>query len=75
MNETDWFRLIITCLEASLLLYGVKLAMANRNVHVKKFDISNHSTIEKFMDDCNEIFKNKILLNHIQKIKKKSYFK
>ena len=27
---------------------------------VKKFDISNHSSIEKFIDECNEIFENKI---------------
>ena len=27
---------------------------------VKKFDISNHSTIEKFINDCNEILNNKI---------------
>jgi NADH:ubiquinone oxidoreductase subunit 6 (subunit J) len=39
-NERDWFRTIITCLEAFLLLYGVKLAMANRNVHMKEFNSS-----------------------------------
>lgn len=31
-----------------------------KNVIVKKFDISNHSTIEKFINDCNEILNNKI---------------
>ena len=30
------------------------------NVVVKKLDISNHSSIEQFMDECDEIFKNKI---------------
>ena len=39
-NETDLFKTIITCLEAFLLLYGVKLAMANRNVHIKEFNSS-----------------------------------
>ena len=31
-----------------------------KNVTVKKFDISNHDLIEKFISDCNDIFKNKI---------------
>ncbi len=31
-----------------------------KNVEVKKFDISDHSSIEKFIDECNEIFQNKI---------------
>ena len=31
-----------------------------RNVQVKKFDILNHSSIEKFIDECNEIFESKI---------------
>ena len=30
------------------------------NVQVKKFDILNHSLIEKFIDECNEIFEGKI---------------
>ena len=30
------------------------------NVQVKKFDILNHSSIEKFIDECNEIFEGKI---------------
>ena len=35
-------------------------------VNVKKFDISNHSSIEKFMDDCSETFNGKldILINN-----------
>ena len=31
-----------------------------KNVIIKKFDISNHSTIEKFINDCNDILNNKI---------------
>ena len=27
-----------------------------KNVITKKFDISNHSSIEKFINECNEIF-------------------
>ena len=30
------------------------------NVITKRFDISNHSSIEKFIDECDEIFHNKI---------------
>ena len=30
------------------------------NVIIKQFDISNHSSIEKFIEECNEQFKNKI---------------
>ena len=30
------------------------------NVITKRFDISNHSSIEKFIDECDEIFQNKI---------------
>ena len=30
------------------------------NVIIKQFDISNHSSIEKFIEECNEEFKNKI---------------
>ncbi len=30
------------------------------NVHVKKFDISNHSSIEKFVNECNEVLNGKI---------------
>ena len=59
-------------LNANIIATGTnedKLKKINQtfsNVHVKKFDISNHSTIEKFMDDCNETFKNKldILINN-----------
>ena len=31
-----------------------------KNIKIKKFDISNHSSIEKFIDECNVIFDNKI---------------
>ena len=31
-----------------------------KNVKTIKFDISNHALIEKFIDDCNEIFQNNI---------------
>ena len=30
------------------------------NIEIKKFDISNHKLIETFIDECNEIFENKI---------------
>ena len=30
------------------------------NIKIKKFDISNHSSIEEFIDECNIIFDNKI---------------
>ena len=30
------------------------------NCTIKKFDITNHELIEKFIDECNEIFENKI---------------
>ena len=30
------------------------------NVIIKKFDISNHNVIENFINECNEIFNNKI---------------
>lgn len=63
---------ILNKLNANIIATGTnedKLKNINQtfsNVHVKKFDISNHSTIEKFMDDCNETFKNKldILINN-----------
>ena len=31
-----------------------------KNIKVKKFDISNHSSIEEFVDECNKTFDNKI---------------
>ena len=31
-----------------------------KNVNVKKFDISNHNAVEEFIENCNNIFKNKI---------------
>ena len=30
------------------------------NINIKKFDISNHSSIEKFIDECSDYFENKI---------------
>ena len=30
------------------------------NIKIKKFDISNHNSIEEFIDECNIIFDNKI---------------
>ena len=37
-----------------------KLKEKFKNVEFKKFDISNHSEIEKFIEECNEFFGNKI---------------
>ena len=37
-----------------------KLKEKFKNVEFKKFDISNHSEIEKFVEECNEFFGNKI---------------
>ena len=37
-----------------------KIKQKYENVHVKKFDISNHSSIEKFVNDCNEELNGKI---------------
>ena len=36
------------------------------NITIKKFDISNHSKIESFVDECNEIFNGKldVLINN-----------
>ncbi len=31
-----------------------------KNIKIKKFDISNHNSIEEFIDECNIIFDNKI---------------
>ena len=31
-----------------------------KNVTTIKFDISNHSSVEKFIDECDDIFHNKI---------------
>ena len=38
---------------------------------IKKFDISNHSEIEKFIDECNDHFENKIdvLINNAESLK------
>ena len=37
-----------------------KIKQNYKNVHVKKFDISNHSSIEKFVNECNEVLNGKI---------------
>ena len=37
-----------------------KIKSTYNNIIAKKFDLSDHSSIEKFIDECNEIFENKI---------------
>ena len=37
-----------------------KIKESFKNVTIKKFDISNHSLIENFIDECDKIFQNKI---------------
>ena len=37
-----------------------KIKEKYKNVIVKKFDISNHSQIENFVDECNDNFQSKI---------------
>ena len=37
-----------------------KIKSNYNNVITKKFDLSNHSSIERFIEECNEIFENKI---------------
>ena len=37
-----------------------KIKESFKNIIIKKFDISNKTLIENFINDCNEIFKNKI---------------
>ena len=43
-----------------------KIKEKHNRVTIKRFDISNHSLIEKFINECDEIFKNKtdILINN-----------
>ena len=36
------------------------LKLKYKNIHIKKFDISNHSLIENFVNEVNDIFSNKI---------------
>ena len=56
----------LTNLNANIIACGtnqVKLDKINqnfKNVITKNIDLSNHSMIEQFIDECNEIFKNKI---------------
>ena len=51
---------------ANIIATGTNKAKLNdikskfENVIIKQFDISNHSSIEKFIEECNEEFKNKI---------------
>ena len=60
-------------LDANIIATGTnqeKLDKINskfENVIVKKFDISEHSLIDSFIDECNETFNNKIdvLINSI----------
>ena len=37
-----------------------KIKQKYQNVTIKNFDISKHSSIEKFIEECNENFQNKI---------------
>ncbi len=52
--------------KANIIATGTNKAKLNdikskfENVIIKQFDISNHSSIEKFIEECNEQFKNKI---------------
>ena len=56
----------LTNLNANIIACGtnqVKLDKINqnfKNVITKNIDLSNHSIIEQFIDECNEVFKNKI---------------
>ncbi len=56
----------LTNLNANIIACGtnqVKLDKINqnfKNVITKNIDLSNHSMIEQFIDECNELFKNKI---------------
>ena len=51
---------------ANIIATGTNKAKLNdikskfENVIIKQFDISNHSSIEKFIEECNDEFKNKI---------------
>ena len=52
--------------EANIIATGTKKEKLDlikekfKNITVKQFDISNHSSIEKFIEECNNIFDNKI---------------
>ena len=45
-----------------------KIKSNYNNVIAKKFDLSDHSSIEKFIEECNETFENKIdvLINNAE---------
>ena len=51
---------------ANVIAVGTKQEKLNilkekyKNIITKKFNISDHSLIEKFVDECNQVFKNKI---------------
>ena len=51
---------------ANIIAVGTKQEKLNilkekyKNIITKKFNISDHSLIEKFVDECNQVFKNKI---------------
>ena len=51
---------------ANVIAVGTKQEKLNilkekyKNIVTKKFNISDHSLIEKFVDECNQVFKNKI---------------
>ena len=51
---------------ANVIAVGTKQEKLNilkekyKNIVTKKFNISDHSLIEKFIDECNQVFKNKI---------------
>ena len=53
-------------LEASIIALGTKQQKLDDikekfpKIIIKKFDISDHHSIDKFIDNCNEIFQNKI---------------
>ena len=56
----------LNILNAKIIATGTnqeKLNAINKkyeNIKIKKFDISNHASIEKFIDECSEYFENKI---------------
>ena len=56
----------LSSLNAKVIATGTNLEKLNKiqneykNVKIKKFDISEHSLIEEFIDECNEFFNNKI---------------
>ena len=53
-------------LEANIIATGTNEDKLNKikekfqNINIKKFDISNHQSIESFIEECSQIFDNKI---------------